>query len=86
MAFEDGVWVGVGVAAVVIVAGVITFKVLKKKRPKVIEKAAKSVISAKKKTADVAKSAKDAFREGYETAKTKAKDNAPATAAAVAGA
>lgn len=71
MAIDDGFWIGVGATAVVVLAGLITFKVLKKKKPKVIEKAVKSVADAKKKTAEVAKGAKEAFREGYESTKAK---------------
>lgn len=87
MAIDDGFWVGVGATVAVVFVGLVTYKVLKKKRPKAIEKVRKSVTDAKAKTAKVAKGAKEAFREGYESAKKKAKaaagpdaETAPATA------
>ncbi|MFC1462001.1 hypothetical protein ACFLQU_00205 [Verrucomicrobiota bacterium] len=72
MAIDDGFWVGVGATALVVVAGLVTYKVLKKKRPQTIEKAKKSAQDLKKKTIDIARGAREAFREGYEGAKSKA--------------
>ena len=84
IAIDDGFWIGAGATVVVVVAGLITYKVLKKKKPEVIERAKKSVADVTKKTAAVAKGAKEAFREGYESAKTKAAPAKPAPAPAKA--
>ena len=78
IAIDDGFWAGVGATAIVVIAGLITFKVLKKKKPKAIEKVQKSVADAKKKTVDAGKGAKESFHEGYESVKTK--DAVPAGA------
>ena len=65
IAIDDGFWIGVGATAVAVVAGLVTYKIVKKKKPKVIETARKSVARVKDKTAEIAKGAKEAFGEGY---------------------
>ena len=78
MAIDQGFWIGVGATVVAVAAGLVTYKVLKKKKPEVIQKAKKSVGDVRKKAADVAKGAKEAFREGYESVRAKTTPAKPA--------
>lgn len=84
MGIDDGFWAGVGATVLVVVAGLVTYKIIKKKKPEAIEKARKSAANLGRKTVEIAKGAREAFREGYEGAKaTAAGDSAeaaPATA------
>ena len=84
MVVDDGFWTGVGVTLVIFAGGVVVYKVLKKKKPAMIEKAVKSADSIREKTIQMAKGAREAFREGYESAKAKsaAGDASPAPATA----
>ena len=69
MSAENGVLVGIGAAAVVVLAGMVAFKVMKKKNPDMIEKASKSVGNVRGKASEAVKGAKAAFREGFASIK-----------------
>ncbi len=69
MSFENGVLVGAGATAAAVVAGIVAYKVVKKRKPRIIEKAKKSVVGIKNKTFEIVKGAKGAFREGYVSTK-----------------
>ena len=65
MSAENGVLVGIGAAAVVVLAGMVAFKVMKKKNPDMIEKTLKSAGVVRGKASEAVKGAKAAFLEGF---------------------
>jgi hypothetical protein len=69
MSLENSVLVSVGAAAVVVLAGMVAFKVVKKKNPDMIEKTMKSVAAVKDKVSESVKGAKAAFLEGFASVK-----------------
>ena len=72
MSLENSVLVGIGAAAVVVLAGMVTFKVVKKKNPDMIKKTMKSVDAVKAKVSESVKGAQAAFREGFASVKAAA--------------
>jgi len=69
MSLENSVWVGIGAVAVVGLAGMVAFKVIKKKSPDMIKKTMKSVDAVKGKVSESVKGAKAAFLEGFASVK-----------------
>ena len=69
MSAENGVLVGIGAAAVVVLGGMVAYKVMIRKNPDIIKKTAKSVDTVKDKASAAVKGAKDAFREGFASIK-----------------
>ncbi len=65
MSVENGVLIGTGVAAVVVVGGIVTYKILKKKKPEVFDKAKTSIAGVKGMASGLAKGAREAYLEGY---------------------
>ncbi len=61
MAFEKGLLV----TASVVFAGLVGYKIIKKKRPDLLKKAKKSVFDIKKRTSEIIEGARASFREGY---------------------
>lgn len=59
---------GLFAAVVVVFAGFVGYKILKKKNPKLIEKFKGSITGAGKNIADNIAAAKDSFYEGYSRA------------------
>jgi len=56
---------GLLVAAGVVFVGLVGYKIIKKKKPDVLEKAKKSASGIKKRTSEIVEGAKESFREGY---------------------
>lgn len=65
MSVENGVLIGTGVAAVVVVGGIVMYKILKKKKPEVFDKAKTSIAGIKGTASGLAKGAREAYLEGY---------------------
>ena len=59
---------GILITAGVVFAGLVGYKVIKKKRPELIDKAKKSVQDVQKQAGKVFDAARDAFRAGYASA------------------
>ncbi len=59
---------GILITAGVVFAGLVGYKVIKKKKPELIDKAKASVQGAQKQAGKVFDSARDAFRDGYASA------------------
>ena len=59
---------GILITAGVIFAGLVGYKVIKKKRPELIDKAKTSVQGVQKQAGKVFDTARDAFRSGYASA------------------
>ena len=64
MAVEKGLLTAAGVAFV----GFVGYKIIKKKKPKWIENARKSISDAQEGAAKLIEGAKESFREGYASA------------------
>ena len=69
MSVENGVLIGVGVAAVVVVGGIVTYKILKEKKPEAIDKAKTSIAGVKGMASELTKGAREAYLEGYASVK-----------------
>lgn len=54
MAVDDGIWIGIGATVVVVVAGVITYKVVKKRKAKKLKASVKAEAAAAIKKTTVA--------------------------------
>ena len=61
MAIEKGLLVAAGL----VFAGVVGYKVIKKKKPDAFKNVRESVCNIKKRTFQIVEGAKDSFREGY---------------------
>lgn len=61
---EEGAVVGIAGVAVVL-AGVIAYKIIKKRKPQLLRDVKKSASGLNKKTSEMAAAAREAFREGY---------------------
>lgn len=59
----------IGIVAGVALAGFVGYKIIKKKKPEIIDKAKRSVSNLKGKSLDVINDAKRSFRDGYNTAR-----------------
>lgn len=68
MALEKGVLVTVAVGIGAVFAGIVGYKILKKKKPEIIKKAKESVADTKKKASEIAQGARESFRKGYASA------------------
>ena len=62
---EKGVLVAASVIVGAVFAGFVGYKVLKKKKPEVLDKARKSMSDIKDKSSEMIQGAKRSFREGY---------------------
>ncbi len=65
MSVENGVLIGTGIAAAVVVGGIVTYKVLKKTKPEAFDKARTSIAGIKGMASDLVKGVREAYREGY---------------------
>ena len=62
---EKGVLTTLAVVTGVAFAGLVGYKIIKKKKPELCEKVKKSVSNAKKRTSEIIEGARESFREGY---------------------
>lgn len=65
MSVENGVLIGAGIAAAVVVSGIVTYKILKKKKPEAFRKAKTSIAGVKGMASEIVKGAREAYLEGY---------------------
>ena len=59
---------GILIVAGTVFVGLVGYKILKKKKPSVIEKCKKSVLNIQKKTSEMFEGTKEAFQQGYANA------------------
>ena len=64
MTFEKGLLVAAGV----VFAGLVGYKIIKKKKPALLEEGRKKAAAVREKTVEMAASAKKSFQEGYASA------------------
>ena len=65
MVVEKGVLVSAATVVGVAFVGLVGYKIVKKKKPELLEKAKKPFRNIKKRTSEIVASAKQSFREGY---------------------
>lgn len=58
----------VAAGAVAVFAGIVAYKIVKKKKPDLLKKTAQSLSELKERTSEVIVDARDAFRQGYANA------------------
>ncbi len=68
MAIEKGLLAAAATAVGVVFVGLVGYKIVKKKNPKLLNKAKESVENVKKTTSKVIEGAKKSFKEGYASA------------------
>ena len=68
MAIQKGALAAVAAAVGVAFVGLVGYKIVKKKNPKLLNKAKESVKNIKKRTSKVLEGAKKSFEEGYASA------------------